>query len=157
MSVDLGCAAYGLFRLTFGINMMMRGIVRIALGLPAFQSLHADPVQERAGDAAGVSHAFATVLPYVETLIGLCVLLGYQTRTALIAGALMIAGLTFGTMMRQDFTIAWLQLDYALAFFILIALAFVEPDFGGRDDGRRQGVNSRSSARLTTYPDVNRR
>jgi len=25
-------------------------------------------------------------------------------------------------MMRQDFTIAWLQLDYAIAFFILIAL-----------------------------------
>jgi len=24
--------------------------------------------------------------------------------------------------MRQDFTIAWLQLDYAIAFFILIAL-----------------------------------
>jgi hypothetical protein len=34
----------------------------------------------------------------------------------------MIAGLTFGTMLRQDFTIAWLQLDYAIAFFILIAL-----------------------------------
>ena len=28
----------------------------------------------------------------------------------------------------------------------------VEPDLGGRDDGRRQGVNSRSSARLTRRP-----
>jgi hypothetical protein len=35
----------------------------------------------------------------------------------------MIAALTFGTMMRQDFTI-WLQLDYAIAFFLLLALAF---------------------------------
>jgi len=34
----------------------------------------------------------------------------------------MITALTFGTMLRQDFTIAWLQLDYAIAFFILIAL-----------------------------------
>jgi hypothetical protein len=25
-------------------------------------------------------------------------------------------------MLRQDFTIAWLQLDYAIAFFVLIAL-----------------------------------
>jgi hypothetical protein len=25
-------------------------------------------------------------------------------------------------MLRQDFTIAWLQLDYALGFFVLIAL-----------------------------------
>ena len=29
--------AYALFRLTFGVNIMMRGIVRIALGLTAFQ------------------------------------------------------------------------------------------------------------------------
>jgi thiosulfate dehydrogenase [quinone] large subunit len=65
---------------------------------------------------------FASVLPFVETLIGLCILLGFQTRAALIAGSLMITALTFGTMMRQDFTIAWLQLDYAIAFFILIAL-----------------------------------
>ena len=65
---------------------------------------------------------FASVLPFVETLIGLCILVGFQTRAALIAGALMITALTFGTMLRQDFTIAWLQLDYAIAFFILIAL-----------------------------------
>jgi thiosulfate dehydrogenase (quinone) large subunit len=65
---------------------------------------------------------FASALPFIETLIGLCILIGFQTRTALIAGSLMITALTFGTMMRQDFTIAWLQLDYAIAFFILIAL-----------------------------------
>ena len=64
---------------------------------------------------------FATVLPFAESVIGLMILLGFQTRTALIAGALMIAALTFGTMLRQDFTIAWLQLDYALAFFVLLA------------------------------------
>jgi thiosulfate dehydrogenase [quinone] large subunit len=65
---------------------------------------------------------FATVLPFVETLIGFCIMVGLATRTALVAGALMITALTFGTMMRQDFTIAWLQLDYAIAFFILLAL-----------------------------------
>jgi thiosulfate dehydrogenase [quinone] large subunit len=58
----------------------------------------------------------------VETLIGLCIVVGFQTRAALVAGSLMIAALTFGTMLRQDFTIAWLQVDYAIAFFILIAL-----------------------------------
>ena len=65
---------------------------------------------------------FASALPFIETLIGLCILLGFQTRAALVLGALMITALTFGTMMRQDFTIAWLQLDYAIAFFILIAM-----------------------------------
>jgi len=70
----------------------------------------------------GVLIPFATVLPYVETLIGLLIIVGFKTRGALIAGSLMITALTFGTMLRQDFTIAWLQLDYAIAFFLLLAL-----------------------------------
>lgn len=61
------------------------------------------------------------VLPFIETLIGLLILVGFQTRTALVAGSLMIAALTFGTMLRQDFTVAWLLLAYAIAFFLLLA------------------------------------
>jgi thiosulfate dehydrogenase [quinone] large subunit len=114
--------AYALFRFTFGLNIMMRGIVRIALGQAAFvaymlKQFEAVPIMRPA-----FLVPFATVLPYVETVIGLLIVLGFQTRTALIAGSLMIAALTFGTMMRQDFTIAWLQLDYAIAFFLLLAL-----------------------------------
>ena len=39
-----GSLAFGLFRFTFGLNIMMRGIVRIALGLPAFQNYMLTPV-----------------------------------------------------------------------------------------------------------------
>lgn len=117
-----GSLAYGLFRFTFGLNIMMRGIVRIAMGLPAFQNYMLTQFKDVPVMPPAFLIPFATVLPFVETLIGLCILVGFQTRTALILGALMIAGLTFGTMLRQDFTIAWLQLDYAIAFFILIAL-----------------------------------
>jgi thiosulfate dehydrogenase [quinone] large subunit len=117
-----GSLAYGLFRFTFGLNIMMRGIVRIALGLPAFQNYMLTQFKDVPVMPPAFLIPFASVLPFVETLIGLCILLGFQTRAALIAGALMIAGLTFGTMLRQDFTIAWLQLDYAIAFFALIAL-----------------------------------
>ena len=117
-----GSLAYGLFRFTFGLNIMMRGVVRIALGLPAFQGYMLTQFKDVPVMPSAFLISFATVLPFVETLIGLCILLGFQTRAALIAGALMIAGLTFGTMLRQDFTIAWLQLDYAIAFFLLIAL-----------------------------------
>ena len=117
-----GSLAYGLFRFTFGLNIMMRGIVRIALGLPAFQNYMLTQFKDVPVMPAAFLIPFASVLPFVETLIGLCILVGFQTRAALIAGALMIAALTFGTMLRQDFTIAWLQLDYAIAFFILIAL-----------------------------------
>ena len=117
-----GSLAYGLFRFTFGLNIMMRGIVRIALGLPAFQNYMLTQFKDVPVMPPAFLVPFASVLPFVETLIGLCILVGFQTRAALIAGSLMIAALTFGTMLRQDFTIAWLQLDYAIAFFILIAL-----------------------------------
>ena len=117
-----GSLAYGLFRLTFGLNIMMRGIVRIAVGLPAFQNYMLTQFKDVLVMPPAFLIPFASALPFIETLIGFCILVGFQTRAALIAGSLMISALTFGTMMRQDFTIAWLQLDYAIAFFILIAL-----------------------------------
>ena len=122
-SVDRSDAAiaYALFRLTFGVNLMMRGLTRIVLGRTAFVTYMLTQFQNVPVMPQGFLIAFATVLPYIETVIGLMVLLGFQTRTALIAGSLMITALTFGTMMRQDFTIAWLQLDYAIAFFLLLA------------------------------------
>lgn len=117
-----GSLAYGIFRFTFGMNIMMRGIVRIAVGLPAFQNYMLTQFKDVPVMPQALLIPFATVLPFVETIIGFCIMVGLQTRAALVAGALMIAALTFGTMLRQDFTIAWLQLDYAIAFFILIAL-----------------------------------
>jgi thiosulfate dehydrogenase [quinone] large subunit len=116
-----GSLAYGLFRFTLGLNIMMRGIVRIALGLPAFQNYMLTQFKDVPVMPSAFLIPFASALPFVETLIGLCILVGFQTRTALVIGSLMIAALVFGTMLRQDFTTAWLQLDYAIAFFILIA------------------------------------
>src|SRR4029078_6436110 len=97
--------AYGIFRFTFCNNIMMRGIVRIALGLPAFQNYMLTQFKDVPVMPTAFLIPFATVLPFSETLIGFCIMVGLATRTALIAGALMIAALTFGTMMRQDFTI----------------------------------------------------
>ena len=114
--------AYALFRFTFGLNIMMRGVVRIAMGLPAFQTYMLTQFKDVPVMPTAFLTPFASVLPFVETLIGLLILVGFQTRNALIAGSLMITALTFGTMLRSDFTIAWLQLDYAIAFFLLLAL-----------------------------------
>jgi thiosulfate dehydrogenase [quinone] large subunit len=142
-----GSLAYGLFRFTFGLNIMMRGIVRIAVGLPAFQNYMLTQFKDVPVMPPAFLIPFATVLPFVETLIGLCILVGFQTRAALIAGALMIAGLTFGTMLRQDFTIAWLQLDYAIAFFILIALR--SWNLISVDARMRGNASAGSAARMT--------
>jgi thiosulfate dehydrogenase [quinone] large subunit len=113
--------AYSVFRFTFGVNIMMRGVVRIALGRAAFIGYMLTQFKDVPVMPPALLIPFATVLPFVETTIGLLILIGFQTRTALVLGGLLIAALTFGTMLRNDFTIAWLQLTYAIAFFLLLA------------------------------------
>ncbi len=135
--------AYALFRFTFGVNIMMRGIVRIALGLPAFQAYMLTQFKDVPVMPPAFLTPFASVLPFVETLIGFLILVGFQTRAALIAGSLMITALTFGTMLRSDFTIAWLQLDYAIVFFLLLALRswnVISIDGMMRSKSKRSGV-----------------
>jgi thiosulfate dehydrogenase [quinone] large subunit len=113
--------AYALFRLTFGVNIMMRGVVRIALGRTAFITYMLTQFKDVPVMPPAFLIPFATVLPYIESVVGLMLVLGFKTRAALIVGSLMITALTFGTMLRNDFTIAWLQLTYAIVFFLLMA------------------------------------
>ena len=113
--------AYGLFRFTFGINIMFRGVTRIVLGRPAFIAYMLAQFKDVPVMPPAFLIPFATVLPYVESVIGLLILVGFKTREALVACSLMIAALTFGTMLRNDFTNAWLQLTYAIALFLLMA------------------------------------
>ena len=85
--------------------------------------------------------AFGHVVPLVETAIGLMLIFGLFTRPALMVGGLLITSLTFGTMYLQNFDLAWLQLTYAIAFFLLLATrswnvisldAMLFPSKGGR-------------------------
>ena len=113
--------AYAIFRLTFGVNICFRGVARIfVLGLDNFGagmmkqfSVTAFPL--------GFVDIFAHTLPWIETAIGIMLILGLGTRYALIIGGLMMTCLTFGTMFLQNFDLAWLQLTYAIAFFLLLA------------------------------------
>ena len=50
------------------------------------------------------------------------IILGLKTRVALVVGGLMMTSLTCGTMFLGDFNPAWLQLTFAIAFFILLAM-----------------------------------
>jgi thiosulfate dehydrogenase [quinone] large subunit len=113
--------AYAIFRLTFGVNICFRGVARIfILGLDTFAGGMMKQFSATAFPPAFVS-AFAHTLPWIETTIGIMLILGLKTRLALIVGSLMMTCLTFGTMILQDFTLAWLQLSYAIAFFLLLA------------------------------------
>jgi thiosulfate dehydrogenase (quinone) large subunit len=113
--------AYALMRLSFGVNLFMRGVMRIYMGTGGFAQGMLKQF-ENTPMPAGIVQPFALTLPWVESAIGLMLILGLKTRVVLVAGSLMMTALTFGTMVRQDFQTAWLQLGYVLIFFILLAL-----------------------------------
>ena len=113
--------AYAIFRLTFGVNIFLRGIARIfVLGLDNFAN---GMIKQFSATWIGpaIINPFAHTLPVIETVLGLMIILGLGTRYALIVGGLMMTALTFGTMFLGDFQLAWLQLTYAIAFFLLLA------------------------------------
>ena len=102
------------------MNIGLRGLVRIAHGQAAFAQGIVKQMEATILPASLV-YAFAASLMWVETGVGLLLILGLQTRFALIVGGLMMAALTFGTMQIENFQNAWLQLTYALVFFVVLA------------------------------------
>lgn len=113
--------AYAIFRLTFGVNICFRGIVRITVnGLDTFAGGMIKQFEATWFPPFFID-TFGHTLPWIETAIGIMLILGLKTRLALIVGGLMMTALTFGTMFLQNFDLAWLQLTYAIAFFLLLA------------------------------------
>lgn len=112
--------AYLLLRLTLGVNILMHGASRIASGLPHFA---AGMMKEFVSTPLppALVHAFAYTLPWSELLIGAAILFGLWTRPALILGALEIFVLTFGVGLTQNWSVAGLQLIYAVVYAILLA------------------------------------
>jgi thiosulfate dehydrogenase [quinone] large subunit len=113
--------AYAILRVTFGVNIGLRGVTRIANGTDVFAADLLKQFQAAVLPLAGVE-AFGHILPWIESVLGLLLILGLLTRPALVIGGLMMTVLTAGTMLIQNFQTAWLQLTYAQVFFILLAL-----------------------------------
>src|SRR5215510_11586569 len=113
--------AYAILRVTLGVNIGLRGIVRIAHGPAAFAQGIVKQMEPTILPPSLV-YAFAASLIWVESAVGILLILGLQTRLALIVGGLMMTLLTFGTMQIENFQNAWLQLTYALVFFVVLAL-----------------------------------
>ena len=113
--------AYAIFRLTFGVNLMLRGVDRIFfLGLDNFANGMVKQFS-MTWIGAGMIQPFAHTIPWIEMLMGALLIVGLFTREALVVGGLLMANLTFGTMFLRNFDLAWLQLTYAIAFFLLLA------------------------------------
>ena len=110
--------AYLLLRLTLGINILLHGAVR----LPALGAFVAGTVQQFADTPlpAVAVRLFGLSLPFLETAIGLLLIVGLWTRWALVAGALLIAALVFGTALRSDWETLSIQMIYAIIYYLLL-------------------------------------
>jgi thiosulfate dehydrogenase (quinone) large subunit len=113
--------AYALLRVFLGVNIALHGVSRLWAGPTAFQSKIEAQFARAPLPHAAVS-AFALLLPWAEATVGLFVLLGVATRLALIGGALLMIVLTFGSSLVQDWSVAGIQLIYAIAYALLLFL-----------------------------------
>jgi thiosulfate dehydrogenase [quinone] large subunit len=110
--------AYGILRLTLGVNMLLHGLVR----LPHLDSFASELIQQFAATPlpALVVRLFALTLPFAETLAGLLLILGLWTRYTLVGGGLLIVALVFGTALRSDWETLGIQMLYAAIYYLLL-------------------------------------
>ena len=112
--------AVALLRLVLGLNITMHGVSRILSGVGTFAH-GLVPMFAKTPLPAGFVYGYGWALPFAEAALGLLVVLGVFRRTAYVLGLLLIASLTFGSTLRQDWTPASEQLIYALLYAVLLA------------------------------------
>ena len=114
-------AAFGYFvlRICLGVNIAMHGIARLLVGPSVFVEAITKQFAHTPLPTWSV-HAFGFSLPWIESVIGFMLLSGIATRYVLLVGGLLIAVLTFGTALSQQWEITGTQLIYAVAFSLLL-------------------------------------
>jgi thiosulfate dehydrogenase [quinone] large subunit len=119
-STDDLSLAYALLRVAMGLNIFMHGISRFLGGVGNFVNSMIQMFQNTVLPRALVV-PFGYALPWLEASVGLLLLIGFRTREALVAGSLVMLALTFGTIIRQDWNVAAIQLLYSTLYALLIA------------------------------------
>ena len=112
--------AYTILRLSFGANILLHGLSRVLNGRAAFLAYLTHYFEHAHLVPAGLLPIFAAVLPWVETTLGLLLMLGLFSRFTLIVGALVLTVLVIGTNLAQDWLVAGLQLPYCFIYYYLL-------------------------------------
>ena len=112
--------AYTILRVSFGANIMLHGVSRILMGHDAFLAYLTHYFEKAHYVPVGLLSVFATVQPWVETILGLLLMIGLATRFSLIAGGLVIMALVIGTNLAQDWLVSGLQLIYAFLYYYIL-------------------------------------
>jgi len=112
--------AYTILRLSFGANILLHGLSRVLNGRAAFLAYLTHYFEHAHLIPAGMLPIFGAVLPWVETTLGLLLMLGLFSRFTMIVGALVLTVLVIGTNLAQDWLVAGLQLPYCSIYYYLL-------------------------------------
>ncbi len=113
--------AYALLRVTLGVVFLFSGIGKFKGGLGNFAG---GMLQQFSGKLpALLVEPFAYVLPFAETILGALILLGLFTPASLGLSGLLLAALTFGTVMLGEFPTVAHNVQYGLVNFVLLWLS----------------------------------
>ena len=118
---DHKAVAYAIMRLALGVNVFGHGFFRILSGVGNFangmvQGMDKGPLPHV------LTLGFGYCIPWIEFTLGSLLILGLFTRHALVAGALLMVALTFGTTSVQNWNGAGTQLMYSFIFFAMLWL-----------------------------------
>lgn len=117
--MDHRALGYALLRFVLGINFFMHGAVRVFGDYAGF-------AQGVVGEFSGSVLPEAMVrlvgwgIPPVELAVGVALILGLFTRTALVAGGLLMGVLVFGMGLLQNWGTVADQMLYTLLFALLL-------------------------------------
>jgi thiosulfate dehydrogenase (quinone) large subunit len=112
--------AYAILRISFGANILLHGLSRLLNGRAAFLAYLTHYFEHAHLISPGMLPLFGAVLPWVETTLGLLLMLGLFSRFTLIAGALVMTVLVIGTNLAQDWLVSGLQLPYCFIYYYLL-------------------------------------
>jgi thiosulfate dehydrogenase (quinone) large subunit len=111
---------YASLRVAMGLNIFMHGISRLLGGVGNFVNSMVQMLQNNVLPRPVVA-PFGYALPWLEAAVGFLLLIGFRTREALVAGSMLMLALTFGTVLRQDWNVAAIQLLYSTVYALLVA------------------------------------
>jgi thiosulfate dehydrogenase (quinone) large subunit len=112
--------AYALLRLALGMNFLMHGVSRMMDG-PGDFAFRLQQQFQHAPLPQWAVHVFGVLLPGLEALLGALLIVGLRTKPALVAAALLMTVLTFGSGLIQNWNGAAAQLTYAFIIAAMLA------------------------------------
>ena len=113
--------AYFTLRLALAMNELMHGVTRLFMGagLSGFLTFTQNQFKDAPLPVWQV-RSFATVVPICELIIGVLLIFGLWTRWALTLAALLMVGIIFGTALRSDWQLVFLQMFYSLLYAMML-------------------------------------